>query len=456
MLKSIVLIDPGFLGEYGIGQWGKTYWASAINHGVAQIAGICKAHGINVCLMDLRHFADYAEFEETIAMHEETWYAITCRTVDVPVVENIIAIIRRQKPTAKIVIGGIHVSLVPEMYVSDERVDYVFLGEADVTLPDLLSNPANYSKIVKGKVPDINKIPFENINVYDYEKSISFSLYGGIVKAPMIPIITSRGCVYNCKFCQPAERILYGARYRQKTVERIMDEIRAISALHNFNSIMFYDDCILGQKKTLYNLLDRLASFKKMEIMLQGRADNICQWGDEIKLLRDRGLKAVVVGFESGSQRMLDFLGKGTTVEQNIRAGEILHKNGIKIVGNFMIGLPMEQREEMDATALLAEKIRPTIASCSFYSPMPGSYIYDYCKEHDLIIEKNYDKLSRDPRQPKIKMVDYSYANAILPRIVGSRFRCKFVKAMVGYAYKNLERGIIREAMTRIYNRVVN
>lgn len=270
----------------------------------------------------------------------------------------------------------------------------------------------------------------------------------------MIPLITSRGCVYNCKFCQPAERILYGARYRQKNVAHIMEEIKRIAASYEFNSIMFYDDCILGQKKIIFELLQKLAAFKKVEIMVQGRADNICQWGDDIKSLKGYGLKAVIVGFESGSQRVLDFIGKGTKVEQNILAGEILHRNGIKIVGNFMIGLPTEQRLEMEATAVLAEKIRPTIASCSFYSPMPGSHIYEYCNAHGLIIEKDFERLNRDPRQPKIKMVDYEYANMMLPRIVGSRFKNRFVKKMVGYAYKNLSRGIIREKMTRLYNMI--
>ena len=104
-----------------------------------------------------------------------------------------------------------------------------------------------FCKIVKGEIPVIDDIPFEDIDIYDYDKSTSFTLYGGIVKAPMIPVITSRGCVYNCKFCQPAERILYGSRYRQKSVARIMEEIKRIAENHEFNSIMFYDDCILGQ-----------------------------------------------------------------------------------------------------------------------------------------------------------------------------------------------------------------
>jgi len=188
--------------------------------------------------------------------------------------------------------------------------------------------------------------------------------------------------------------------------------------------------------------------------MLQGRADNICRLGNEIAEYKRLGLKAVIVGFESGNQRVLDFIGKGTTVEQNIEAAEILHRFGIKIVGNFMIGLPTETNGEIEDTVLLAKKIKPTIASCSFYAPMPGSDIYDYCLKNDLILEKDYVHLSRDPRRPKIKGVDYIFATKALYQIVGSRFKNPLIRKIVGYAYKNLQRGPAREILTQVYNKI--
>ena len=106
--------------------------------------------------------------------------------------------------------------------------------------------------------------------------------------------------------------------------------------------------------------------------MLQGRANNICMLGDELSEFRKLGLRAVIVGFESGSQRILDFIGKGTTVEQNLKAGEILHKHKIKIIGNFMIGLPTETNDEMTETVNIANATKRTIAKAAlFIRPCP-------------------------------------------------------------------------------------
>jgi len=243
-------------------------------------------------------------------------------------------------------------------------------------------------------------------------------------------------------------------KYRQKSPDRVAEELIAIMRRYSFNSIMFYDDCILARKDFLGKLLERIRKEKKLEIMLQARADNICQLGNDIKELKSLGLKAVIVGFESGSQRILDFIRKDTTVDQNIQASEILHAHGIKIIGNFMIGLPTETNDEITKTTKMASKIRSTISSCTFYSPIPGSYIYDYCRENDLLIETDYAKLSRDPRGPKIRGVDYEYATKALFDIASSRFKNRMVKKAIGYAYKNLDRGRTREILTRAYNKI--
>jgi len=454
-MNSIVLIDPGFLGEYGIGKWGRAYWSSAINHGIAQISAICKRDEIVCSLIDFRKLSSYNDFREIIRKQNECCYGITCRTIDVPMVEKIVRIIKKERPSSTIIVGGIHPSIYTEDFLNNANVDYVFCGEADITLPKLIKTPDSFSKLVKGDMPDINNSPCEDIEIYDYKTSISFSLYGGIVKPPMVPLITSRGCVYKCKFCQPAEQMVYGKKYRQKKVEKVLEELERIGSCFDFNSIMLYDDCILAHKTFLFQLLGELAKRRIFDIMLQGRADNICQLGDEIAEFKKLGLKAVIVGFESGSQRVLDFIGKKTTVESNIMAGEILHKHKIKIIGNFMIGLPTETNAEIQDTVNLANRISPTIASCSFYSPMPGSYIYEYCKENDLILEKDFANLSRDPQKPKIKGVDYQFATKALCDITSSRFKNPLMKKVVGYAYKNLKRGPTREILTRAYNKII-
>jgi hypothetical protein len=117
-----------------------------------------------------------------------------------------------------------------------------------------------------------------------------------------------------------------------------------------------------------------------------------------------------VIGFESGSQRMLDFMHKDTTVEQNFEAAEICHKLGIKIWANYMVGLPTETKEEMQATFDMIRKIKPEKPSGAFFTPIVGTELYDYCKQHGLMVSEDPAVLgSRNPSVPKIKGVDYKW-----------------------------------------------
>ena len=93
--------------------------------------------------------------------------------------------------------------------------------------------------------------------------------------------------------------------------------------------------------------------------MCQTRSDLVCKNPDLVKEMADAGLKLLIIGFESGSQRVLDFLGKGTTVEQNFQAAEICRENGVRIWGNYMLGIPTESREEVKETIRMMRQIKP-------------------------------------------------------------------------------------------------
>lgn len=173
-MHRAILVDPGFLGEYGIGKWGKAYWSSAINHGMAQISAILKDKGIDCSLIDFRMIKSYDNFRNLIKDNGNCWYCVTCRTIDYPIVTKAIHIIKEESPNAKVVIGGIHANLCYDDFLDNDLVDYVFLGEADVTLPKLIMDSHSYPKMIKGQIPNIDDSPFEDTELYDYKTSIYF------------------------------------------------------------------------------------------------------------------------------------------------------------------------------------------------------------------------------------------------------------------------------------------
>ena len=125
--------------------------------------------------------------------------------------------------------------------------------------------------------------------------------------------------------------------------------------------------------------------------------------------MADAGLRGYFIGFESGSDRVLRFLRKGTTREINLKAAEVCKKYGIKVWANYMLGLPTETREEVIETISMLKEIDPDYYSPAFYTPHPGSDLYDYCMENDLSLITSHDQYRRNPTEVKIKGQDYEF-----------------------------------------------
>jgi len=454
---SICLVDSGFLGENGIGSFGQSYWSSSVNHAITYLTAALRADGIFVALLDVRRNENFAQIEKFVKNSSFPFWGFSMRTIDFPIASTIAKMVRKYHPRAVIFAGGIHTVINPKDFEGNNDFDYVVEGEAEITLPKLIrqldEGNSKPTRIIKGEKPVLDDLQLEDFDIYDFNNTATFSLYNGMLKPPMVPIITSRGCPFKCKFCQPAEIMHYGHKLRQNSVDRVIDELKLWREKYNFKSMMFYDDCFLNRRKWINEFCEK---FQKegftQEFLIQSRADQICRFKDELKLLKESGMKGVVIGFESGNKRILEFLGKGCTVEENYEAGEILKQLGVKVIGNFMLGLPTETNEEMNDTVKLAKTVKPTIPSVSFYSPMPGSYIYDYCVSNELILVKNHEDLGRDPRKAKIVGVDYPHAKQCMDQIVGLHFGNPVMKWVAGTLYSRLGRTWLRDQLVKTYN----
>jgi anaerobic magnesium-protoporphyrin IX monomethyl ester cyclase len=141
----------------------------------------------------------------------------------------------------------------------------------------------------------------------------------------------------------------------------------------------------------------------------QTRADIVVRHEDMVARMVDAGLRGYFVGFESGNQRVLNFLRKGTRVEQNLEAAQICRKYGIAIWANYMLGMPTETKEEVMDTVRMMKTIDPDYYSPAFFTPHPGTDLYDYVVAHDLSRITDYDSYRRNPTEPKIRGQDYDF-----------------------------------------------
>ena len=140
------------------------------------------------------------------------------------------------------------------------------------------------------------------------------------------------------------------------------------------------------------------------------RADIICKDEETVKMLADTGVASFVIGFETGTNRMLNFLKKGTTVEMNIRAAEICRKYGVEVFGTFMLGLPTETKEDSLATIEMIKAIHPDYKIVFYFTPIPGTEIYKYCIDNNLMLRTDELGIERTGNyKPKIRGIDYGY-----------------------------------------------
>jgi GT2 family glycosyltransferase len=222
--------------------------------------------------------------------------------------------------------------------------------------------------------------------------------------------------LYHCTFCQPAEQEIFGKRVRKRSVDNILDELEYLIREYGMHSFMIHDDCFTQY----YSWVEEFCRKKKergltQPFACQSRASIICKRPDLLKELTDVGLKLVYIGFESGSDRVLQFIKKDTTALENLEAGRICRELGLRIFANYMFGLPTETEEEMKETALMMQAIQPDYFSPAVFTPAPGSELYTYCKERDLILINSSEGYRRDASSgPKIKGVDYTYVSKMV------------------------------------------
>ena len=403
---KVTLIYPGIamIGFNSIG--GQSHDTISINLGLGYISSYLKKnsdHAIN--LIDLRDLQGWNHYEIELKKRKPDVVGIYCNTVNF---ENSLKAAEFAKKIVKwVVMGGPHATLDPESVLKSGFVDTVVKGEGEVSFYKIiedLSAGKKPNRIIEGeKINNLDEIPFPDRDLYNMKKILSGP---GIYPYPnrYIGIMASRGCYYNCAFCQPLEKMLFGRKVRTRSVENIIIEVKEVINKYDANFIMFECDTLTTRKSWA---LDLCREMKKIPVVwgAQSRADTI---DDELaSAMHDAGCMVLFIGFESGSQRILNILKKGITPKQSVEAGKVCRRNKILIFANYMLGIPTETVEDLEMTYRLLKTIKPELHSPAYFSPIPGSDLFDYCKEHDLIKTVGFDKYVRNPTHEKIKGIDY-------------------------------------------------
>ncbi|MDQ2693566.1 MAG: B12-binding domain-containing radical SAM protein, partial [Chloroflexota bacterium] len=273
----------------------------------------------------------------------------------------------------------------------DKGADYVLIGEGEETLLELLSHLSagkpiegltglatrNTQRIVRRPdIANLDALPFPAWDLVDVQtyRTIWAQRHGYF----SMNMVTTRGCPFHCNWCA---KPIWGQRYHSRSPENVAAEMKWLKETYHPDHIWFADD-ILGLKP---GWLSRFADVVHAEGCLipfkcLSRADLLVRAG-EVDALARAGAQTVWMGAESGSQKILDAMDKGTRVEQIHEAARRLKSAGIRVGFFLQFGYPGETREDIEKTVQLVRDCDPDDIGISVSYPMPGTKFYQAVRE---------------------------------------------------------------------------
>ena len=363
----------------------KTY--ATFPNGILYMASVLEKHGHKVQIydsnIDSREAKDFTPFNPDIV------------GFSVLTSPNMVAAIAQSKefkrimPGVKIVWGNVHPSILPQQTLAEPYIDYVVIGAGEYTLLELvehlekghttrLSEIKGLAHKENGQININEPRPF--IKNLDELPDPAWHLVD-VPKYWEITLNSSRGCPFHCTYCY---NTAFHKRYRGDfSAQRIVSQIERLQKDYGVKFVRFFEDHFAFNRKRLRQFCQLIIDKKlKVKWDCDTRADLD---EEEIALMARSGCVSVALGMESGSQRMLDFLKKGITVEEMERAFWYFVKHKITPRVNIMVGLPTETTEDFELTQGLLARLDNPPYMYNRYIPYPGTPLFDYCVSQGLI-----------------------------------------------------------------------
>ncbi|MEJ2761259.1 MAG: hopanoid biosynthesis associated radical SAM protein HpnJ [Gammaproteobacteria bacterium] len=299
--------------------------------------------------------------------------------------------LKQVNPKLQIGLVGAHVAVNPEPSVlASDAIDYVARNEFDYTIAEVAegkpyADTDGITYKVDGRavhnperalIADMDALP-SVIDVYKRDLVIE-DYFIGYLKHPYVSFYTGRGCKSRCTFCLWPQTI-GGHKYRTRSPEVVAEEVARVQKEMPQVKEIFFDDDTFTDDRPRAEETARLLG--KLGVTWSCNAKANVPY-ETLKIMRDNGLRLLLVGFESGSQRILLNIKKGMHVDFARRFMKDCHKLGITVHGTFIVGLPGENHETIKETIDFAKEINPHTVQVSLAAAYPGTYLYNQAMEN--------------------------------------------------------------------------
>lgn len=392
----ILLLNPPFLPKFArSARWQEVTKGATMYYPIwlAYAAGVLEKEGHEVKLID----ASAMHWNLNRVLRELNEFAPELAVLDTstPSIFNDIAVAERIKSEygCYSVLVGPHPSTLPEEVLS-YNVDAVARGEYDYTIRDLASALEENGKLDgilglswkhDGKIvhnpdrpyiTDLDSLPFVS-DVYRRHLDITKYFYA-ICLHPMMQIFTSRGCPNKCSFCLWPQTFM-GRRFRARSAGNVVDEIEFIlNEIPEVREIFFEDDTFSVNKPRVMEICNQIVE-RKLDLVWSANARADIPF-KVLKRMRDSGCRLLVIGYESGDERILRNIHKGLTLRQMRRFTRDCKRLGILIHACFIFGLPGETMETIEKTIRFAMELDTEVVQFQVAVPFPGTEFYEWCR----------------------------------------------------------------------------
>jgi len=450
-VAKIILFNPPSRDKVYLSTNVRAAAPSYPNLTLATLAGhLIKKHDLRI--IDLELAVDYEStlFDQVSSFNPEVIGA-SASTPDYLIVRDIMRKIKRKYPHIRTVVGGVHTTALPQEAAGEACFDTVVIGEGDTVIPEMLEAPSLkdvhgiiYKDRFSGKtiatpkrklLPDLDALPFPAWHYFQLNKYKNSRLSSR--RNPVGLIETSRGCAFECSFCN---KLTFGSNYRAKTPRRVVDEMEYMLKC-GFKEIHIIDDSFTQDVRRAKEICQEIIRRKLKFVWssLSGvRADKVDL--DFFKLAKKSGCWQVAFGIESGDQDILDRVNKKITISQIESAVKLAKRAGINTFGFFILGLPGDTEETMRRTIKFAQQLPLDIAKFDICIPYPGTAYYNELKKEDRIKSYDWSKyICHQIDQPLFAPSNITWD--ILKRYYKKAFREFYLRP--GYILRRFKRSLI-------------
>jgi anaerobic magnesium-protoporphyrin IX monomethyl ester cyclase len=351
------------------------------------------------------------------------------------VFEELANAIKKVAPGVRIVAGGPHATFMPKETLQDTPVEFCCLGEAEESLHELVQHleegATDFSDIAglayrtaEGEVvvnseriivKELDELPFPAIELLPPPERYKGYLLNQ-KRAPMMPMSSSRGCPYQCVFCETPS----GKNFRANSPEWIADLMELYVKKFGIKETTFLDDTFTVSEKRVFEICE-LKNKRNIDLTWFANAHANVRDMDIFKAMKGAGAWLVSLGIESGSPKIIELLKKGTTKEQMKATSQGILDAKLKFKPLFIIGNPGETLESIEQTIQFAEELKGHFPLFSIMTPFPGAPLWDSAEEYGSFDRSSFSNLTIATSDPAF--VPYGLTKEILVKKQKEAFR---------------------------------